>query len=83
MPYVTKNKEIELLRKNVKDLQGQLQNAYVRIKKLNEALHFEKASNNPDHPFSTATGWANLEHWDSENPDASHIEGNKNEKKKD
>ena len=41
MPYVTKDKEIQLLRKNVKDLQGQLQNAYMRIKKLNEELHFE------------------------------------------
>jgi len=79
MGYLTKNKEIELLRKNVKDLQGQLQNAYIRIKKLNEALHFEKASNNPDHPFTTATGWANLEHWDSENPDASFIKENKDE----
>ena len=29
MGYLTKNKEIELLRKNVKDLQGQLQNSYV------------------------------------------------------
>ena len=41
MAYITKDKEIQLLRKNVKDLQGQLQNAYIRIKKLNEALHFE------------------------------------------
>ena len=77
MAYITKDKEIQLLRKNVKDLQGQLQNAYIRIKKLNEALHFEKASNNPNQSFSTASGWANLENWGSENPDATHIEENK------
>ena len=38
MGYLTKNKEIELLRKNVKDLQGQLQNAYERIKKFSDTL---------------------------------------------
>ena len=45
------------------------------MKKLNEALHFEKASNNPHQSFTTATGWA----MPVENPDASHIEENKDE----
>ena len=80
---MTKTTEINLLRKNVKDLQGQLQNSYMRIAKLTEELHTEKAKNDPSYSYSTATGWANLERWDNENPDATHIEENKNEKEKD
>ena len=79
MPYLTKEKENKLLRRNIKELQGQLQEAYIRIKKLNEKLNFEKASHHPDQNFSTASGWANLENWGSENPDASHIKEDKDE----
>ena len=52
---MNKIKEIELLRKNVKDLQGQLQNSYMRINKLTEELHIEKAKNDPSYSYSTAT----------------------------
>ncbi len=76
---MNKIKEIELLRKNVKDLQGQLQNSYMRINKLTEELHIEKAKNDPSYSYSTATGWANLERWDNENPDAKHIEEKDND----
>ena len=68
-------KTIEILQKNIKDLQLQFKNQMIRNKKLNEALHFEKASNNPHQSFTTATGWA----MPVENPDASHIEENKDE----
>tara|TARA_R100001369_G_scaffold5078_3_gene14598 strand:- start:464 stop:700 length:237 start_codon:yes stop_codon:yes gene_type:complete len=68
-------KIIEILKRNVKDLELQLKNQRIRNKKLSEALHFEKASNNPHESFTTATGWAMA----VENPDASHIEENKDE----
>tara|TARA_R100001086_G_C11745297_1_gene233707 strand:+ start:310 stop:513 length:204 start_codon:yes stop_codon:yes gene_type:complete len=66
---MNKDQEIMLLRKNVKDLQSQLQNAYKRIDKLNEELHKSKGF----------TGWASMESWSGENPDATHIEKNKND----
>ncbi len=44
--------EIEILKKNVRDLQEQLRNAYVRIKQLNEELDKlkkpDKGLYNPD-----------------------------------
>ena len=44
--------EIEILKKNVRDLQEQLRNAYVRIKQLNEELksflNHEEVSFKPD-----------------------------------
>ena len=76
MPYLTLEKENKLLRRNIKELQGQLQEAYIRIKKLNEELNFEKASHHPEQNFSTASGWAMT----SENPDASFIEKNEDDK---
>ena len=60
---MNKDQEIMLLRKNIKDLQDQLQNAYKRIDKLNEEVHQSKGF----------TGWASMERWAGENPDASHI----------
>jgi uncharacterized coiled-coil DUF342 family protein len=49
--------EIEILKKNVRDLQEQLRTAYVRIKQLNEEL--DKLKSKPDEGLY--------------NPDASHI----------
>ena len=44
--------EVEILKKNVRDLQEQLRNAYVRIKQLNEELDKlkkpDKGLYNPD-----------------------------------
>ena len=72
----TRFNEIELLRKNIKDLQGQLQNAYIRIKELTEALHEErKRAGHNDH-YTTPSGWA----MPNENPDATHIEEKKDDK---
>ena len=72
---MTRFNEVELLRKNVKDLQGQLQNAYIRIKELTEALHEErKRAGHNDHN-TTPSGWA----MPNENPDATHIEEKKDE----
>ena len=68
--------EIELLRKNVKDLQGQLQNAYIRIKELTEALHEERKRAGHQDQYTTEFGWAEP----SENPDATHIEEKKDDK---
>ena len=42
---VAQGDEIELLRKNVKELQGQLQGAYRRIGELREALDTEVEEN--------------------------------------
>ena len=67
--------EIELLRKNVKDLQGQLQNAYKRIKELTEALHEERKRAGHDDHYTTASGWA----MPNENPDAQHTKEKEDE----
>jgi uncharacterized coiled-coil DUF342 family protein len=42
---VAQGDEIEILRNNVKELQGQLQNAYRRISELREALETEVEEN--------------------------------------
>ena len=60
--------EAELLRKNVKDLQGQLRNAYIRIKELTDALHEERKRSGHVAHFKTDAGWA----MPNENPDAQH-----------
>jgi len=62
--------EAELLRKNVKDLQGQLRNAYIRIKELTDALHEERKRAGHVARYKTDAGWA----MPNENPDAQHIE---------
>jgi uncharacterized protein YlxW (UPF0749 family) len=67
------NQQIEeLLRKNVRDLQEQLRNAYVKIKDLTEEVHKLRRKVYPSKSITTDTGWV-------ENPDASHIKENKND----
>ena len=36
---MTKDEEIKLLRKNISDLQEQVQNCYIRIKELNDEIY--------------------------------------------
>ena len=62
----------ELLRKNVRDLQEQLRNAYVKIKDLTEEVHELRRKVYPSKSITTDTGWV-------ENPDASHIKENKDD----
>ena len=62
--------EKEILRKNVKDLQRQLRDAYIRIKELNEKCNELRNRLGLDKEFTTADGWA----MPVENPDATHIE---------
>ena len=62
----------ELLRKNVRDLQEQLRNAYLKIKDLTEEVHKLRRKVYPSKSITTTTGWI-------ENPDASHIKENKND----
>lgn len=60
--------ELEILRKNVRDLQEQLRNAHARIKTLNDEL-FERRNKdkNIEQTYRKNEGmWA-------ENPDALHI----------
>lgn len=60
--------ELDILRKNVRDLQEQLRNAHARIKILNDEL-FERRNKdkNVEQTYRKNEGmWA-------ENPDASHI----------
>ena len=67
------NQQIEeLLRKNVRDLQEQLRNAYVKIKDLTTEVHKLRRKVYPSKSIITDTGWV-------ENPDASHIKENKND----
>jgi len=47
------------LRRNVKELEGQLQRAYQRIKVLQEELHTERRKNNSNSNFKSGmSGWA-------------------------
>ena len=62
----------ELLRKNVRDLQEQLRNAYVKIKYLTEEVHELRRKVYPSKSITTDTGWV-------ENPDAAHIKENKDD----
>ena len=62
--------EKEILRKNVKDLQRQLRDAYIRIKELNEKCNEFRSRLGIEKEFTTADGWA----MPIENPDATHIE---------
>jgi hypothetical protein len=62
--------ENRILRKNVKDLQGQLTNANIRISRLTEELHQVKKELNPFNPINSDSNWAELP---SENPDALHV----------
>ena len=67
------NQQIEeLLRKNIRDLQKQLRNAYIKIKDLTEEVHKLRRKVYPSKSITTDTGWV-------ENPDASHIKENKND----
>ena len=52
---VAQGDQIEILRNNVKDLQGQLQGAYRRIAELREALdtEIEENRNEKNDPFVT------------------------------
>ena len=72
---MTRFNEAELLRKNVKDLQSQLRNAYIRIKELTDALHEERKRAGHVAHFKTDAGWA----MPNENPDATHTKENKDE----
>lgn len=63
--------ENRILRKNIKDLQGQLTNANIRIAKLTEELHQVKKELNPFDPRNSNSKWAELP---NENPAAEHIE---------
>tara|TARA_R100000742_G_C4220054_1_gene44059 strand:+ start:466 stop:672 length:207 start_codon:yes stop_codon:yes gene_type:complete len=60
--------EVELLRKNVRDLQEQLRNCHIRIKELtNELFDRRNKDKNLEQTFRKNEGtWA-------ENPDAFHI----------
>ena len=67
------NQQMEdLLRKNVRDLQEQLRNAYVKIKDLTEEVHKLRRKVYPSKSITTDTGWV-------ENPDAAHIKENKDD----
>ena len=67
--------EAELLRKNVKDLQSQLRNAYIRIKELTDALHEERKRAGHVARYKTDAGWA----MPNENPDAQHTKEKEDE----
>ena len=67
--------EAELLRKNVKDLQSQLRNAYIRIKELTNALHEERKRAGHVARYKTDAGWA----MPNENPDAQHTKEKEDE----
>lgn len=66
--------ENTLLRRNVRELQSQLRDAHIRIAKLNEEIYYLKKKINPNESKAFIGGWAEMEHWNNENPDASHIE---------
>tara|TARA_R100001143_G_scaffold60246_1_gene59590 strand:- start:1739 stop:1990 length:252 start_codon:yes stop_codon:yes gene_type:complete len=68
--------ENRILRKNVKDLQGQLTNANIRIAKLTEELHQVRKELNPFDPRNSDSKWAELP---NENLEEEHIEDNKNQ----
>lgn len=71
--------ENTLLRRNVRELQSQLRDAHIRIAKLNEELHYLRKKINPNESKAFTGGWAEMEHWNNENPDASHIEKDDNQ----
>ena len=67
------NQQMEdLLRKNVRDLQEQLRNAYVKINDLTTEVHKLSRKVYPSKSITTDKGWI-------ENPDASHIKENKDD----
>ena len=45
-------KEVELLRRNVKDLQEQLRNANIRIKTLTDEIYYLRSKIEPETSFS-------------------------------
>jgi len=50
------------LRRNVKELQEQLQRSYERIKKLQEEIHHLRREINPESSFKSGmSGWALME----------------------
>ena len=52
------NQQIEeVLRKNVRDLQEQLRNAYLKIKDLTEEVHKLRRKVYPSKSITTDTGW--------------------------
>ncbi len=65
--------EKEILRKNVRELQIQLRDAHIRIKDLNENIDELRKRLGLEQEFTTADGWA----MPIENPDATHIEKEK------
>ena len=68
--------ETDVLRRNVKDLQIQLRDAHIRIKELNEKLDEIRKRFGINKEYTTADGWA----MPVENPDASYIKENKDDK---
>ena len=70
--------ENELLRKNIKDLQGQLRNANIKIKILTDELHTLRKRIRPETIFNSndalPSGWAMPP---TENPDAPHLQKEK------
>jgi len=67
--------EKEILRKNVKELQIQLRDAHIRIKELNLTISTLRNRLGSEIEYTTADGWA----MPIENPDAKHIEEDKDE----
>ena len=70
--------EKEILRKNVRELQIQLRDAHIRIKDLNENIDALRKRLGLEQEFTTADGWA----MPVENPDATHIEKEKDNETK-
>ena len=71
-------REIDILRRNVRELQEQLKNSYIRIKNLTDELHMLRRKLRPESMFHGDTqlpsGWAMPP---SENPDAPHLQKEK------
>lgn len=76
--YMNVEQENELLRKNIKDLQGQLRNANIKIKNLTDELHTLRKRIRPETIFNSndalPSGWAMPP---TENPDAPHLQKEK------
>lgn len=59
---ISQGNEIEILRNNVKELQGQLQQAYRRIAELREALDVEVQENKKDEEVNR-DDWDDIIEW--------------------
>ena len=56
-------KEVELLRRNVKDLQEQLRNANIRIKTLTDEIYYLRSKIEPETSFSISDFAASEGYW--------------------